>query len=641
MLTLKPVRLPLEKDSTRGNQAVVSSKHVRVLLMAILVIFAAAKAYLSLDLQPHFYTFFSDEDHFRKLGGGDPVGDPIGQPTLNPWKSLRRVGSKAMVSSDVPLCSTMGRSIIERGGNAADAAVTVALCIGSVNLHSSGIGGGGFIVSHQGNESISIDAREMAPALAHKHMYDGVPLLALFGGLAVAIPGELAGLYELHTRHGSGNLTWAQLFEPVIRLNRQGWESPQIWTRALHKMHELVLSRVPPLKEPWDFIFKDGRLIEEGDLVRREKYADTLEAIAKNGSCAIFYDPEGPIAPKLAAAAGKVGGVLTTEDFARYRAKVSPVLSFNFDVDGHEYELTTSAGVSSGLALIAGLNFYSTLAEKQPASLDDNVLQTHRLIESMKWTASARSHLGDTNLTFWEEMKSRYTSRDWTLCLLDDGMYSDNHTFPWKHYGPLYEMRGTHGTSHFSVVDDKGGAISMTTTVNLLFGSMVYDRDTGVVLNDQMDDFSMPNYSNSFNLTPSTLNFIEPFKRPLSLMSPTIIKKDGEIDFLVGAAGGSRIVTAVLQAIVRNIFHKLPLLETISYPRIHHQLIPEFVMVENFTLFNQEFGACTQCELAENKDHDFMESGALTAMNGIKRAATGEWEGVSDYWRKRGIADGF
>lgn len=571
----------------------------------------------------------------------DPVGDRIGQPSLHPLHSLRKTGENAMVSCDVPLCSTMGKQILQRGGNAADAAVTVALCIGSVNSHSSGIGGGGFIVSQQGNSSISIDAREMAPAAAHKHMYDGIPLLAQFGGLAVAVPGELAGLHELHTRHGSGNLTWAQLIEPVVHLNRKGWKAPEIWTRAVHKMHELVLSRVPPLKEAWDFIFKGNQLVNEGDWIARPNYTDTLERIAQNGSAAIFYDPAGPIVPKLVAAAGKIGGVIAPQDFAHYEAKVSPVLNFTFSVDGHEYELATSASISSGLALIAGLNFYTALAEKDP--VDDALLETHRLIEAMKWTASARSHLGDVNLTFWEELKTRYTSREWAQSLLE-GKYADNTTFPWKHYEPMYELRGTHGTLHFSIVDAHGGALSMTTTVNLLFGSMVYDNETGIVLNDEMDDFSMPENSNAFNLTPSALNFIRPYNRPLSLMAPTIIRKDGELDLLIGAAGGLRIVTAVLQAVVRNIFHQLPLLETIAYPRLHHQLIPEFAMVENISLFNAEHDKqvpCMLCSLEEQKNHDVLETGALTAMNGIKRSASGEWEGVSDYWRKRGLADGY
>lgn len=572
----------------------------------------------------------------------DPVGNPIGKPTLDPSKSFLALGSKAMVACDVPLCSTMGKNILLRGGNAADAAITVALCIGSVNLHSSGIGGGGYIVSSKGNSTISIDAREMAPGKAHKNMYRDSPTSAMFGGLAVAVPGELAGLYKLFTEHGSGNLTWQDLFEPVIRLNRNGWTADLIWVHAAQKMHELVLSKAPSLEQMWDFIYNDnGSLVEAGDHIRRPNYADTLEMISKNGSHAIFYDPYGPFAPRLAQLASTTGGIIEPQDFANYEVKVSSALSYKFSARGLEYELFTTSGVSSGLALIAGLGFYTTLAENLPIAENDTVLQQHRLVEAMKWTSSARSHLGDVNETYWKEVVDKYTSKQWAESIIEENRYSDNTTFGWKHYQPLYEVAGKHGTSSFSVVDENDNSVSMTTTVNLLFGSMVYDNKTGIILNDEMDDFSIPHNSNAFNLTPSVLNFVQPHHRPLSLMSPTIIKKNGKTDFLIGAAGGSRIVTAILQAIVRNIFDDIPLLNVIAYSRIHHQLIPAFVMVENRTTYNEEFISVKNTEnCLAKKGHDFYESGALTAMNGIKRAGD-LWHGVSDYWRKHGIADGY
>lgn len=571
----------------------------------------------------------------------DPVGNRIGQPTIHPDESLLAKGAKAMVACDVPLCSTMGKEILLKGGNAADAAITVALCIGSVNLHSSGIGGGGYIVSSKGNESISIDAREMAPSSAHKNMYQISPYLAMYGGLSVAIPGEVAGLHELFVQHGSGNLTWQELFEPVIELNRKGWTAELTWVYNVHKMHELVLSKVPSLRENWDFIFKDGcrELIEVGDHIKRPKYADTLEKIAKNGSHAIFYDPDGPIAPRLAKVASSTGGILEASDFAKYQVKVSPALSYKFEVKGENYELFTTGGVSSGLALIAGLGFYSTLNKRFPIAHDDFLLQQHRLVEAMKWTSSARSHLGDANETYWNDVRRKYTSAEWANSIIDEKKYSDNKTFEWHHYGPLFEVAGKHGTSHFSIVDENGNSVSMTTTVNLLFGSMVYDDKTGIILNDEMDDFSLPHHSNAFNLTPSVLNFVKPLHRPLSLMSPTIIKKNGKTDLLIGAAGGSRIVTAILQAIIRNLFHDMPLLDVIAYSRIHHQLIPSYIMVENTTVYNDEFSFDIQRSLKE-LHHDFYESGALTAMNGIKRT-DGVWHGVSDYWRKHGRADGY
>lgn len=593
-------------------------KAVAVLTLIALVFFAVPDPHV--PLQPRILD--------------DPVGDKIGHPSLDPLAEYLKKGEKAMVALDVEICSKMGARILEKNGNAADAAVTVALCLGLINSHSSGIGGGAFIVSWKDDETISIDARETAPLKAHKFMYEHFPLLAQFGGLAVAVPGELAGLFELHKSHGSGNFSWAELIEPVVELNRNGWAAEEIWISSLHRIHKDLLQRVPLLKDKWDFIFKnDGKIVDTGDWITRPTYANTLELIAKNGSSAIFYDPHGPIAPRLSLRASECGGVVTPDDFAAYKPEIEKALRYKFDAEGDNFELATTGGVSSGLALIAGLNFYSVLEKLAP----DIGLSAHRLLEAMKWTASVRSNLGDHNATFFQGLVLRFSSQEWVQNLLKQGKYSDNTTFLWDHYEPKFQLTEPKGTSHFLVVDANGGAVSMTTTVNLIFGSLVYDNETGVILNDEMDDFSMPGTSNAFNLTPSIYNFIGPGKRPLSLTTPTIIKKNGEFFMLIGAAGGSRIVTAVLQAIVRSIYEKLPLLQTILYPRLHHQLIPEFVMVEDVEMFDQsDPGVVKQLEL---RNHTLYESGALTAMNAIKRVGDA-WEGVSDHWRKRGIAAG-
>lgn len=586
--------------------------------------------------------------HYRKSPitvNTDPVSDGRGRPDNHPSKEFLAIGTSAMVSSDVPLCSRMGAEIMQRGGNAADAAVTVALCIGSVNSHSSGIGGGAYILSTTANESVTIDAREMAPAGASKNMFESFPLLSQVGGLAVAVPGELKGLYALHTRHGSGNLTWNQLFEPVVQLNRAGFATPLVLARALAIVNDLALSKIEVLRENWDFIFLDNdkkSTVTEGDWVTRPRLADTLELIGKSNSCDIFYAPDGPIAPKLVDTVKRLGGMMELSDFEGYSAKILPPINFSMEANGEQYEVLTTSGASSGLALVAGLNFYSKLQKERPVDHDDEVLQTHRIIEAMKWTSAARTNLGDVNETYWSDIKNHFTSPAWAEDILKSGLYSDDKTFPWRHYGPKYEQTGTHGTSHFTVVDNQGGAVGMTTTVNLLFGSLVYDNATGVVLNNEMDDFSQPGRHNAFDLSPSILNYIAPFKRPLSLMAPTIIKKNGEIDLLIGCAGGSRIVTAILHAIIRSVFFNVPLLETIAWPRIHHQLIPTEVMVENTTLFNdlkKDGKVCVLCDL-QKKKHTIAESGTLTAMNAIKRAGN-KWHGVSDFWRKRGIAAGF
>ncbi|KAI5961266.1 uncharacterized protein KGF55_004191 [Candida pseudojiufengensis] len=577
---------------------------------------------------PHNLTR-SDPYLTYQLATNDPLLDKIGQPDLNPSHKHLHEGSKAMVASDVPLCSTMGKNILLKGGNAADAAVTVALCIGSINSHSSGIGGGGFILSKKGEKVISIDAREMAPTLAYKEMYGSSEILSKIGGLAIAIPGELKGLYDLYKLHGSGKLTWKQLFAPIIELNYKGWKCSKIFEVVVAKENELVLSKVPSLKQMWDFIFNEsGDLIKEGDFIRRPNYAKTLSIIANNGSSDVFYDPTGPIVPSLVNTITKWGGIISPEDFAKYHTIIEEPLTTTID----KFKVYTSNGISSGLSLIAGLNFFHSIYNPS----DSDILYNHKLIESFKWSSSVRTRLGDKSNQKQEVIK-KFTGLDW----ISETNYSDNQTFTWENYDPKYDLVEPQGTSHFAIVDENGDSVAMTTTVNLLFGSMIYDKNTGIILNDEMDDFSQPNVSNAFNLTPSIYNFVHPGKRPLSSTAPTIITYNDKVDFVIGAAGGSRITNAVLQAIIRVYYKNLSLLKTISYPRLHHQLIPQSLMCENITTYEEEYPGEEILKHLKEKNHTFLETGSLTAMNGIKRLTNGKLQGVSDYWRKRGEADGY
>lgn len=407
------------------------------------------------------------------------------------------------------------------------------------------------------------------------------------------------------------------------------------------------------------------RFVREGDLVKRPNLADTLELIGNNGSSAAFYDPEGPIVSSLVEEIQRTGGWITAEDFSNYEVNVEKALKFDFKTpevdteDTNDYTLYTASGASSGLALIAGLNFFLSLENFN--ATDDKLLRVHRVIETMKWMASARSNFGDfsihqDNSTFRENLIDKYSSKKWAQETIDR-KYSDNNTFPWEHYDPKYQLTEPHGTSHFSIVDANGNAVGMTTTVNLLFGSLVYDNKTGVILNNEMDDFSVPGLPNAFNLTPLIYNFIEPRKRPLSSTSPTIVVTNQGVSLLpslvIGAAGGSRITTAILQSIINVFYDKVPLLEAISYPRLHHQLIPEYVMCENYEVFEDRYQVDDLLEiLNEDFGHDFYQSGPLTVMNGIRRKDSGDttgagehdtysWQGVADYWRKLGEASGY
>jgi gamma-glutamyltranspeptidase/glutathione hydrolase len=528
--------------------------------------------------------------------------------------------TQGAVSCDVPLCSQLGVDILNRGGNAADATVTVALCVGGINMFNSGIGGGGYILSKKYDEdAIAIDAREAAPLKSDKLMFKGKEYLSKVGGLAAGIPGEVKGLYTLFKLQGSGTLQWKELIMPVVDVLRSGWNASAVLASVLELDKEVLKANY----DDYYFLFKEDSfddVIELDDLVRHKELAGTLELIASNESDAIFYDPDGPIASNLIKAANSHGGIFTREDFLEYEVEVKPALHTSF-LSNHAY---TTGGSSSGPALIHGLNIMNHFGEQVGGDMEP--LATHHLIEAMKWMASSRSRLGDPDTNMIEFV----TSAEWADYALTH--INDSATLPhWSDYKPEYELNTPHGTTSFAIVDKDHNAVTITSTINLLFGSLVRDRVTGIILNNEMDDFSTPGLPNAFGVEPSVHNFIRPKKRPLSSSVPTIVVNElGKPDFIIASAGGSRILTAVFQAIVRVYSYQIPLLEAVAYPRLHHQLIPDVIEHEDFI-------GSDIIEALEAKGHQLILSAPKTAMNGIRRWA-GDYEAVGDYWRKRAEA---
>ncbi|ODQ83080.1 hypothetical protein BABINDRAFT_159541 [Babjeviella inositovora NRRL Y-12698] len=605
-----------------------SRRHLRILATALLLVtlFTLTSIPLTSPFPPRPYPYVRSDPHLF----GNPVANPItgDGPTWSPAARHMSSGHRGMVASDSELCSQMGSGILADGGSAADAAVTVALCIGVVNSFSSGIGGGGFIISKPyGAPAVSFDAREVAPQAAHRDMYKDHEHLSQFGGLAVAIPGELQGLYELYRMHTSGVLSWADLIAPVTALCHEGFVASNILEFAASRDSDVFFE----LKEYWGWIFRGDRLVREGEIVTRPELGKTLLLIAANGSSAIFYDPEGPIVPSLVELSRKFGGIITKDDFANYSVRIEPALETNY----LDHAVYTTNGASSGPVLISGLNVLNGYGSQNNG--DFSLVPSHRMIETFKYMAAVRSNLGD--VVDWDhqeqkvrqERTAKFSTPEWAREVRHN--ISDSRTLPWQEYNSAYRVAENHGTASFSIVDSYNNSVAMTSTVNLLFGSMLHDPVTGVILNNEMDDFSIPDTTNAFGLKPVIYNFISPRRRPLSSMSPTIVtNSDGTPDLVIGAAGGSRITTAILQAIVRTYSYNLPLLETIAFPRLHHQLFPEEVYVEEPV--SQEFIAGL-----EARGHKVSVIDHLTAMNGIRKAEDG-WIGVSDWWRKRGCASG-
>ncbi len=620
-------------------------------LITISVLYNSYIAEESIDFES--FNYYLKLNNFKKFGNGRHDQNSGGADN-NPSKDHLIAVKKAAVASDVPYCSTLGTKILQNGGSAVDAAVTVALCIGSINSFSSGIGGGGFmVVRHPNGTSKTFNFREMAPGKSNKDMYGNDHWKAQIGGLAIGIPGELKGLDEAFKRYTSGKLSWKDLIDPVIDLNRVGFTVDYPLEKAVNISKPGLVKNL----NDWSFLYtsdscqlqsinggfknnssefrkcvensKDKRLIHVGDHVWRPNYAHTLEIIANNGSSEIFYDPNGPIVPKLVKTIQATGGIITPEDFSVYSADIKDSLKTTYKGK----EVVTCSNPCSGEALIFGLNILDGFRDKYAIEGDYASISTQRLVEAMKWAYAGRTELGDPTDVNNSVQINKIISLEYAAEARAN--ISDYYTNDWESYHPSYENEDDHGTAHFSILDENGMAVSMTTTVNLLFGAMVHDVSTGIILNSQMDDFSLPNVSNAFDLRPSIYNYVKPYKRPLSSCIPVIVSdgETGETELVLGAAGGSRIPSAILQAIVRTYDYGLPLLETIAYPRLHHQLLPETAYFE--------FGASQKVVAQlEKKGHDVELWVPRTAMNGILKRE-GEIHAVCDWWRKRGRADGY
>lgn len=527
-----------------------------------------------------------------------------------------------------------------------DATVTQTLCIGLINFFNSGVGGGGYLVtssssSNKDEKPLTIDFREMAPGNTTSDMFLKDPvLLPKVGALAVAIPGELMGLWELFQRRGSGEVTWSELLEPIIEVAEEGWVVGDVLASTL-EMYEPLFLRMG--KDDWSFLLNDAKdgVLQEGDIMRRPEMAKLLRELSNNGSVAPFYDKDHWIVKSMVKKIQDYGGIVTEDDFSNYKVKVDEPLSLiiregdpYFPDDG--LTVLTSSGSSSGAALLSALRILDHFPISEGGDYQDDT--TFQLIESMKWMGSGRSRLGDyfyndSNAALPENIR-HIMNDSWIENAVNLMRENQGHTLPnYTYYEPEYEMNEPHGTAHFSIVDKFGNAVSLTTTVNLLFGSMLHDPNTGVIFNNEMDDFSQPHQSNNFDLNPSKYNFLAPGKRPLSSAAPIIILDSlGRPDLIVGASGGSRITTAILQTIVRIYWYKMPILESIAYPRVHHQLLPDHLEVENITMIGKE-----TIKSLENMGYTIIEQFPKSVINAIKNYRL-EWHAVSDFWRKRGVS---
>ena len=500
---------------------------------------------------------------------------PIG--TVNPSKYIpaQKQISKSrngMVTTQHFIATRVGEKILSKGGNAYDAAIAVGFTLAVVLPRAGNIGGGGFMVMHDSvsNQNYSIDYREMAPDKSFTKMYlqeDGSfnkEKLSTFGYLASGVPGTVAGFWEVHQKFGS--LDWELLLEDAIFYAENGFKITPYMGDMLIKYKE-KLSYYEPTKK----IFMEHNPNFTGSILVQKDLANTLKIIAKKGKDG-FY--KGEVAKKIAEQMQKNGGLITENDLITYKPKWRKPLISNYR---NNKIITMGPPSSGGVHIIQMLNILENYNLK---NMGHNTTEYINLLaEVMKYAYADRSkHLGDPD--FFDVPVSEITNKQYAATIKSKIKIGESKPSS-KILPGSFDDNESIETTHFSVADKNGNVVSSTYTLNSTFGSGVTIEGTGILMNNEMDDFSAaPGIPNQFGLLGATANEIQPKKRPLSSMTPTIVMKNDQLFFTTGSPGGSRIISAVLQSILNIIDFEMDLEEANEAKRIHHQWQPDILQIE-------------------------------------------------------------
>ena len=533
-----------------------------------------------------------------------------------PYEIVKKaISDKGMVVSAHPLASEAGLNILKAGGNAVDAVIATQLALAVVYPRAGNIGGGGFLVYRQNDGTIStLDYREKAPIASERDMYlddngDVIPEKSTLGHLAAGVPGTIAGLVASSDQHG--RLPWSQLVAPAIALASEGFRLTQTEADRLNNFREAFLK----VNEPTIPFIKDSPW-KEGDLLVQTDLAQTLTRIQSQGQDG-FYN--GETADLIIAEMESGGGLITREDLAQYEA----VWREPITTDYRGYEIISMPPPSSG-----GIALAQLFELVEPYPLGDYGFQSkeaiHLMVEAERRVYADRAqHLGDMDyfdVPMEMLMDSAYLAQrmsDFTLeyATESDSIAAGNFTIGLESFQ----------TTHISIVDSSGNAASVTTTLNSNFGCKVFVDGAGFFLNNEMDDFSAkPGVPNQFGLIGAEANAIEPGKRMLSSMTPTIVSKDGDLKIVVGTPGGSTIMTSVFQIIVNVVDFGMSISESVQAPRFHHQWLPDIILVEKGTF------STNLSEELQGMGHEISEVDYIGLVEAISRLQDGTYEGAAD-----------
>jgi len=558
------------------------------------------------------------------LTGAD-IADGVPPEWGYPVVTQPAVARRGMVTSDAPLATEAGVAMLEAGGNAVDAAVATAFALAVVYPEAGNLGGGGFMVARLADgATVALDFREEAPAAATRDMYldeaGEVTERSTVGYTASGVPGSVAGLRAAHERHGA--LPWADVLAPAIRLAEDGFIINERFAASVAAEAD-KLARFPASAA---LFLPGGEPLRTGTLWRNPDLAGVLRRIAYDGPDD-FY--RGRTAELIVREMERGGGIITREDLASYEARWREPVTFDY----RGYRVVSMPPASSGgitLALIANiLEGYDlrSLGWHSPESI-------HLMTEAMRRAFADRNHyLGDPD--FVDVPRRELVSRSYADSRR--GSIDRRRATPSGDIGPGLGAADREGneTTHFSVVDHQGNAVAVTTTINFLFGSGVTIAGAGFVLNDEMDDFAAkPGEPNAFGLVQGEANAIEPGKRMLSAMTPTVVLRPDDEPFLItGARGGPRIISAVFQVLSNVVDHGMDVAAAVSAPRFHHQHLPDVLYYEEGGLPDETIRAL------EAMGHTVRPRAAYIGNSPSILRRPGRWTGVADP-RAGGLATG-